>query len=52
MAQIHGALTYYYENQDNLDEQIRHGLEESGKLAAHVSDPDFRRRLTGLKRPL
>ena len=52
LAQIHGALTYYYENQSDLDEQIRRGLEESGKLAAQVSDVDFRRKLTDLKRSL
>jgi uncharacterized protein (DUF433 family) len=50
MAQIHGALTYYYENQNRVDEQIRRGLEESGALAASVSDPQFRRRLSDLKR--
>src|SRR5205807_5860502 len=31
LAQIHCALTYYYENQDQVDEQIRRGLEESDK---------------------
>ncbi|HXM40148.1 MAG: DUF433 domain-containing protein [Bryobacteraceae bacterium] len=50
LAQIHGALTYYYENQDTVDEQIRHGLEESDDLAARVSDAAFRRKLGGLKR--
>jgi uncharacterized protein (DUF433 family) len=52
LAQIHGALTYYYENQGALDAQIRHGLEESDKLAAEVSNPDFRRKLSELKRTL
>ena len=50
LAQIHGALTYYYENQDKVDEQIRRGLEESDKLTDRVSDPDFRRKLADLKR--
>jgi uncharacterized protein (DUF433 family) len=45
LAQIHAALAYYYENQTELDAQIRLGLEESGKLAALVSDADFRGRL-------
>ena len=49
LAQIYGALTYYYENQDKVDEQIARGLEESGKLAADVSDPEFRRKLVHLK---
>jgi uncharacterized protein (DUF433 family) len=52
LAQIHAALTYYYENQTQLDEQIRRGLEETGKLAAEVSDADFRRKLSDLKRSL
>ncbi len=50
LAQIHGALTYYYENQSALDAQIRQGLEESDKLAAEVSDAGFRRKLSDLKR--
>lgn len=47
LAQIHGA--HYYENRDKIDEQIRRGLEESDKLAASVSDAEFRRRLLDLK---
>jgi uncharacterized protein (DUF433 family) len=52
LAQIHGALTYYYENQDKVDEQIKRGLEESDRLAAQVSDAEFRRKLNNLKRSL
>jgi uncharacterized protein (DUF433 family) len=52
LAQIHGALTYYYENQDKVDEQIRRGLEESDKIAVRLSDAEFRRKLLDLKRPL
>ena len=52
LAQIHGALTYYYENQSHLDAQIRQGLEESGKLASQFSDADLRSRLSNLKRQL
>lgn len=50
LAQIHAALTYYYENQDKVDEQIKRGLEESDKLALHLSEAKFRRRLLDLKR--
>ncbi len=50
LAQIHGALTYYYENQVIIDEQIKRGLQDSDKLAVEVSDSDFRRRLSNLKR--
>jgi uncharacterized protein (DUF433 family) len=49
LAQIHAALTYYYENQSHLDAQIQRGLEESDKLASDVSDPAFRRKLIELK---
>lgn len=52
LAQIYGALTYYYENQSSLDEQIVRGLEESGKLSTQVSDGEFRRKLIDLKRPV
>lgn len=52
LAQIHGALTYYYENQDRVDEQIRRGLAEADQLAAHLSDAQFRRKLGNLKRSL
>ena len=52
LAQIHGALTYYYENQSQLDAQIRHGLEESAKLSSQVSDADLRRKLSSVKPPL
>ncbi len=52
LAQIHGALTYYYENQNHLDEQIRQGLSEADKLSAQVSDAEFRRKLSYLKRSL
>jgi uncharacterized protein (DUF433 family) len=51
LAQIHGALTYYYENQDRIDEQIRRGLEESDKLALQLSDAGFRRRLLETQGP-
>lgn len=52
LAQIHAALTYYYENQSELDAQMRSAFEESGKLASEVSDPHLRRKLSNLKQPL
>jgi uncharacterized protein (DUF433 family) len=51
LAQIHGALTYYYENQAELDAQIQHGLEASAELTTEISDADLRDKLTKLKRP-
>ena len=52
LAQIHAALTYYYENQSHLDAQIRHGLEESSKLASQFSDAELRSKLSNIKRQL
>jgi len=51
LAQIHGALTYYYENQARLDEQILEGLKESDELSAQSSDASWRRKLLDLKQP-
>jgi uncharacterized protein (DUF433 family) len=50
LAQIHGALTYYYENQSEINAQIERRLEDSEKLAVEVSDAEFRRKLSDLKR--
>ncbi len=50
MAQVHAALTYYFENQSRLDEQMRRGIEETDRLAADISDPAFQRRLVELKK--
>ncbi len=49
LAQIHGALTYYYENQREFDAQIERDLVEADELAFQASDPEFRRRLVELK---
>ena len=50
LAQVYGALTYYYENQAKLDEQMAEDLRESDQLSSQLSDPNFRRRLAALKR--
>jgi uncharacterized protein (DUF433 family) len=52
LAQIHGALTWYYENPASLDGYIKGRLDEAGRLAIQLSDPEFRRKLIELKRPL
>ena len=52
LAQIHAALTYYYENQSQLDAQIRRVLEDSAELTSRVSDADLRHKLTSLKQQL
>ena len=50
LAQIHGALTYYYENQGAIDAEIRTRMADALELAAEASDPEFRQRLLALKR--
>ena len=52
LAQIHGALTYYYENQERVDEEIKRGLVESDSLGVQLSDAEFRRKLAALKQSL
>ncbi len=49
LTQIYCALTYYFEHQDQVDEQIKRGLEESDQLAVQLSDAAFRGRLLDLK---
>ncbi|MFN7925905.1 MAG: DUF433 domain-containing protein [Bryobacteraceae bacterium] len=49
LAQIHAALTYYYENQARLDAAIQEDIREADRLAAELSDPEFRRKLVARK---
>lgn len=48
LAQIHGALAYYYENQRALDAEIKRRAAETDALLAEASDPVFRQRLIDL----
>lgn len=50
LAQIHAALTYYYENQSRLDAEIKQRLEAADLLVEGVTDGEFQQRLAGLKR--
>jgi uncharacterized protein (DUF433 family) len=50
LAQIHGALAYYYEHQDRLDQEIQRRFQEAGTLAQRLSDAKLRQRLVDLKR--
>lgn len=52
LAQIHAALTYYYENQSVLDAQIALTQKESMRLAFEASDPAFQKRLSDFKKAL
>ncbi len=50
MAQIHAALAYYYEHQDDIDAQIEKDWQEVNELAARQPDSPLRQRLRELKR--
>ena len=50
LAQIHGALTYYYEHQAQFDELIARSRQEAVEMAAQVTDPALRARLAEAKR--
>ncbi len=51
LAQIHAALTWYYENQTALDIEIRKRAEEADAITAQLSDAEFRQKLENLKLP-
>jgi len=49
LAQIHGALTYYYENLSELNAQMARTQQDAMALAKEVSDPAFQQKLSDLK---
>ncbi|HEV2763557.1 MAG TPA: DUF433 domain-containing protein [Pyrinomonadaceae bacterium] len=49
LAQIHAALTYYYDHQAELDAEVRRRWAEADELAAEVSDPSLRQKLLAFK---
>ncbi len=50
MAQIHAALSYYYEHQAEVDAQIERDLQEVNELRARQPESPLRKRLRELKR--
>ena len=50
MAQIHGALAYYYEHQAELDSKIVRDWQEVIDLAANQPGSPLRQKLRALKR--
>ena len=50
MAQIHAALAYYYEHQDELDADIERQTRYVEELRAQQPDSPLRQRLRALKR--
>jgi uncharacterized protein (DUF433 family) len=49
-AQIHAALSYYYENQPKLDAEIKHRLLAAEHLESELGDTPLQRKLIALKK--
>jgi hypothetical protein len=47
-AQIHAALSYYYDHQQAFEATIERQLQESETMAAQASDSPFRKRLRAM----
>jgi uncharacterized protein (DUF433 family) len=50
LAQIHAALSYYYDHQDALDAAIEQQVQEVKDMAVQSGDSPFRKRLRALGR--
>ena len=50
LAQIHAALAYYYEHQEQLDSEIARRRQEAETMAADSVDSSLRRKLLALKK--
>jgi uncharacterized protein (DUF433 family) len=48
LAQIHAALSYYYDNQPAFDATIERQLQEIEAMTARASDSPFRKRLQAM----
>ena len=51
LAQIHAALSYYYEHQEELDADIERRHNEVQRMAAESADSPLRRKLLNLRKP-
>ena len=50
LAQIHAALSYYYEHEEQLNSDIARRREEVEKMAAESADSPLRRKLLNLRK--
>ena len=50
LAQIHAALSYYYEHEEQLNSDIARRREEVEKMAAESADLPLRRKLLNLRK--
>jgi hypothetical protein len=50
LAQIHAALAYHYEHQEQLDSDIERRRQEAERMAVKTADSPLRRKLLNLKK--
>jgi uncharacterized protein (DUF433 family) len=50
LSQIHAALSYYYDHQQEFDAQIERDLQEVETMAAQAADSPLRKRLRAMGR--
>jgi uncharacterized protein (DUF433 family) len=50
LAQVHAALAYYYEHQEQMDSEIAKRRQEVEKMAGDSLDSPLRRKLLALKK--
>jgi uncharacterized protein (DUF433 family) len=50
LSQIHAALSYYYDHQQEFDAQIERDLQEVETAAAQIADSPLRKRLRAMGR--
>jgi uncharacterized protein (DUF433 family) len=49
LSQIHSALAYYYQNREELDEQIEHDYREAKRLEPTITDAALLQKLRAAK---
>jgi uncharacterized protein (DUF433 family) len=50
LGQIHSALGYYYDHQEEVDQEIARGLREVDEIQARLENSALARRLRALKK--
>jgi uncharacterized protein (DUF433 family) len=48
LGQIHSALAWYYDHQDDMDQEIQSQLDDVRRIKASVGESAVRRKLKGL----
>ena len=49
LGQIHSALAYYYDHQEEVDQDIARRLQKVGEIQSRLGDSPLARRLKGVK---